>query len=331
MGSSRQDIPEELKMRRFPTHKLPLALATVVLITVALMSLYEFSKQLLFPNISIWQSHIITIIFSSLVAALGAYFAFRKINALYLWIVEELARRKHIEQLMLRTERLAAMGHITATLAHEIKNPLQAIYSNLELALEFPLGPEERIEFLQTCHREVKRLIEVTQNVLSLTQVAEKKYSPLLIAPLVNHTLDLLHHPLKKAGIQVSTELNPGMSPIMGEASQIRQVLLNLILNAIEAMPNGGKLHIGAQASQEMLRLTIINSGPPIPSNHIEHIFEPFFTTKREGFGLGLFISHHIVQQHEGMLSAKNLKERQGVAFTITLPLANVPPKPCED
>jgi len=235
---------------------------------------------------------------------------------------QDITEQKQMEKLMLRAERMAAMGQITGTLAHEIKNPLQAIHSNLELVLDFPLEPDERIESLQVCRREVERLTDITQSVLSLARSDKERYREINLATLVEKTLDLLRLSLNKASVQAIANFEVEWPVIFGDEDQIRQVLLNLVLNAIEAMPNGGVLEIAGQVIATTVWLTLTNDGPPIPEDIIEDIFEPFFSTKPGGAGLGLYISHHIVQQHNGDLSVENLEDGQGVRFTVTLPLA---------
>ncbi|MBN1873872.1 MAG: PAS domain S-box protein [Anaerolineae bacterium] len=234
--------------------------------------------------------------------------------------LQDITERKQMEQMMLRSERLAAMGYITATLAHEIKNPLQAIQSNLELILDFPLEPDEQQESLYVCNNEVQRLIEITQSVLSLAQTRKDKYHEVSIIEQVQRTLDLLHQALKKAEVDVSTELPPHLPCIKGDSDQVGQIFLNLVINSIEAMPNGGNLYIDAYADEGIVNLSFMNNGPPIPAYQLEHIFEPFFTTKPQGVGLGLFISHQIAQQHGGTLTVTNLEDNEGVVFTLTLP-----------
>lgn len=237
---------------------------------------------------------------------------------------QDITERKQMEQQILRTERLAAMGHITATLAHEIKNPLQAIRSNLELVRDFPLELDERVESLNLIYREIERLTEITERILSFSRSGKLEKRPVEIPHRVRHTLDLLQPSLQKNDITVKLQLPPDLPPALGEAEQIDQVLLNLTLNAIEAMRNGGTLKITAQAKSEMVELNLINSGPPIPEKRLPHLFEPFFTTKPKGIGLGLFISHHIIGQHNGTLKAENLPEERGVIFNIELPRADI-------
>ncbi len=236
---------------------------------------------------------------------------------------QDVTEQKKMEQLMLRTERLAAMGHITGTLAHEIKNPLQAIQNNLELLIDFPLEPDERGDALKISHREVERLIEITRRILSFTQPNKATYQEIALRDHVRQTADLVKQSAQKAAVEITIDISADLPPVFGAVEQIDQVLLNLILNAIEAMPDGGLLTITAQEIDGYVSLTLTNTGPPIPPHHLTHIFEPFFTTKPTGAGLGLFISHYIVQQHEGTLSAANLPDDQGVAFELLLPRAD--------
>ncbi len=246
----------------------------------------------------------------------------------YEGILSDISHWKQMERYMMRTERLAAMGYIATMLAHEIKNPLQAIQSNLELMAEYPLSPEERRESLNICGQEVERLVEITQRVLGLARTEHEAYRPFSIIQVVEDTLKLLNEPLRKAEICVTTHLPADLPPALGAPQQIGRVLLNLMINAIEAMPTGGRLEItaslerGLKADQQVLSLTLTDNGPAIPAEYMERIFDPFFTTKPGGTGLGLFVSHNIVQQHGGTLRVENLEGDQGVAFTLTLPLA---------
>lgn len=246
----------------------------------------------------------------------------------YEGILSDISHWKQMERYMMRTERLAAMGYIAAMLAHEIKNPLQAIQSNLELMADYPLSPDERKASLDICCQEVDRLIEITQRVLGLARTEHETYRPFSIAQVVEDTLKLLSEPLRKADVSVATYLPADLPPVLGAPQQIGRVLLNLMINAIEAMPAGGRLEItaglerGLKAGQQVLSLTLTDNGPAIPAEYMERIFDPFFTTKPGGTGLGLFVSHNIVQQHGGTLRVENLEGDRGVSFTLTLPLA---------
>jgi PAS domain S-box-containing protein len=239
---------------------------------------------------------------------------------------EDITKRKRMEQYLLRSERLAAMGYMAATLAHEIKNPLQAIQSHLELVADFDLQPNEREEYLRFCSQEIERLTGITERVLSFARPAPDTFHPTSIAHLMQRAL-AISKPLQHARVHVSTDIPADLPPVLVIPDQIIQVLLNLMINAIEAIQDTGHVHVTARVDQErkdkdMVVLTLTNDGPPIPPEHIEHIFDPFFTTKPGGVGLGLFASHHIVEQHGGMISVENLPDEQGVAFGIALPIA---------
>jgi two-component system, sporulation sensor kinase A len=239
--------------------------------------------------------------------------------------LEDITEQKRAEQYLLRTERLAAMGQVMATLAHEIKNPLQGIQSNLELIRDFPLENDEREEHLQVCLREVDRLVEITRRMLSFSWSGSHTARPVSIPQIWEKTLALFNATLQSTAIQVTTDFPDHLPPILGVPDQINQVLINLVLNAIQAMPHGGIIHIAASVEREMLKLTLVNNGPPIPVDQLEHIFDPFFTTRPDGTGLGLFISHNIITQHRGTLFVENLEDGAGVAFTIILPVAPGP------
>jgi signal transduction histidine kinase len=242
---------------------------------------------------------------------------------LYQAIQHELQERERIEQYIIRTERLAAMGRITATLAHEIKNPLQAIRSHLDLVLDFPLSPDERQSSLHICSQEVDHLTEIIERTLSFVRPGEERQAkPNSLARLLLRAFNLASKSLEHANIQVKNDVGDDLPYVSVHADQITQVLLNLFINSVEAMPIGGTVHIYAEHDQNFVTITFSNDGPPIPEEHIEHIFDPFFTTKPTNTGLGLYVSYLIVEQHGGTIQVHNLCEKQGVCFIIRLPIA---------
>lgn len=211
------------------------------------------------------------------------------------------------------------MGSISATLAHEVKNPLQAIRSNLELVLEFPLEWDEKEDCLEVCQHEVERLMSITQRILSFSRPEKRVIQQFSFSEVWKGALELMKRPLEVAAITVVNEVPDDLPPISGISDQVSQVLVNLLLNAIESMPEGGVIKGTAQVEAAQLAFTMINSGPSIPVEYLDHIFDPFFTTKTEGSGLGLFICHNIIREHGGTIDVANLSEG-GVAFTIRLP-----------
>jgi PAS domain S-box-containing protein len=238
-------------------------------------------------------------------------------------VVRDITQRKLLEQYLVRTERLTAMGKISAELAHEIKNPLQSIQSNVELVLDFALDPNERQEHLSLCYRELQRLIELTNRLLNLANPNKMVYEAVSVSELVQRTLVLIDKSSKNVGVQVKSYVPSDLPLIRVAPDQVVEVLLNLSINAIEAMPMGGQLDITAEVDAGWVKLAVINNGDLIPHEHLESIFEPFFTTKPGGTGLGLSISHQIIQDMGGSLIAENLHEPNRVRFTVTLPASD--------
>ncbi|MDH7488220.1 MAG: PAS domain S-box protein [Anaerolineae bacterium] len=236
-------------------------------------------------------------------------------------LIRDITERKRMEQYMLRTERLAAMGRLAAALAHEINNPLQGIGNSLELVLDFPLGPEERHEYLLAVRREIERLMSLSERVLDFARPPQIERRPTLVPPLVRHALDLAANQLQQRGIVVTLDMPADLPPVMASADHLSQVFLNLIINAIEAMPGGGSLDIAARVCEGQMELAFSDTGSGITPEAMSMIFEPFYTTKEDGTGLGLAISHSIIQQHGGSITARNAPGG-GATFIVSLPLA---------
>jgi PAS domain S-box-containing protein len=239
-------------------------------------------------------------------------------------IVRNVTERKQTEQQLIRTERLSALGRLTAALAHEISNPLQAIQSYLDLMLKhsLELEEEEREEYLNIVRGQVARLNDLTQNVLNFAHVKPSRREQVSVTELVEQVLALVGKRLGLSNIQVTTDWRD-VPPILAAADQLTQVFLNLVINAIEAIGNNGQINIAIYSEEDKVAISFTNTGPPIPSEILPTIFEPFFTTKPEGSGLGLWVSHNLVQQHGGSLSVENLTDDQGVIFTIKLPVSS--------
>ncbi len=234
---------------------------------------------------------------------------------------QEVAERRAMEQYVLRTERLAAMGRLAAALAHEINNPLQSMASSLELVLDFPLEEAERLEYLQAVRREIQRLMDLTSRVLDFARPPQVERRPTSLCAAVRHALALAGKQLQHRRIRVETDLPEGLPLVLASADHLSQVFLNLIINAIDAMPGGGRLRVAARLDGDRAEVTFADSGPGIASDALATIFEPFYSTKERGTGLGLSISHSIIQQHNGTITAGN-DAGGGALFTIRLPLA---------
>jgi signal transduction histidine kinase len=236
-----------------------------------------------------------------------------------LGIIRNITERKKIEQQAIQAERLATLGRLSAALTHEINNPLQSIQTYLDLMLDFTLEPGEDKKFLQIMRQEVRRLNEITQRILNLASPQPTHRRRVFVVDLLREVLLLVNKYLQQHQIQVTLDFQEVL-PILAAPDQLTQVFLNLVINAIEALPEYGQLHLTVYPEQAQVTISFVNNGPIIPPEILPHIFEPFFTTKPQGTGLGLWISHTLIQQHGGTLTVENLEHDSGVAFTINLP-----------
>ena len=225
--------------------------------------------------------------------------------------------------------RVATLGELSGALAHELNQPLTAILSNAQagnrLLARNPVDLEEVREILQDIAKEDRRAGEVIQRLRAMLKKEEAKILPLDLNELVRDMLALAHSDLVTRNIALDTRLEPRLPLLYGDHVQIQQVLLNLILNACEAMSTKrvGERRltvVTARDGDEGLRLSVIDHGTGIPADEMDRIFEPFFTTKEHGLGLGLPICRSIVTAHGGQLWASN-NEDGGATFHLTLPL----------
>ena len=242
--------------------------------------------------------------------------------------LRELERRR-LEQVLFDTEKLAATGRLAASIAHEINNPLEAVQNSLYLlSRSVPEGAPER-SFLDIATRETQRMSRILRQMLGFYRPTTAM-APTDVNALVVEAETLVSKRLRENGVRIEKELLPALPLIRASADQLKQVLLNLFLNATEAMPSGGRLIIATQTgggeldahSPDVVRIDVRDTGTGISEEAIARIFEPFFSTKMEkGTGLGLWVSHGIVQAHGGTLKVRS-RPGQGTTFTITLPIA---------
>jgi signal transduction histidine kinase/FixJ family two-component response regulator len=227
-------------------------------------------------------------------------------------------RVEESQQALVQAEKLAAAGRMTASIAHEINNPLQAVRNCVHLAARPDLPEAERAKYYEMTQNELDRLMGTVQRMLDFYRPTVERH-PEQVAALMEHVLGLLSPQLRERGIRVTSNFSVKIPPVMVVGSQIQQVFINLILNAFDAMPNGGDLTISARALKKMVEITVQDTGPGIPPEMRATIFEPFTSTKQGGTGLGLSVSYGIITAHGGELDyVANAKP--GACFRITLP-----------
>ncbi len=243
-------------------------------------------------------------------------------------------RRAELEAQQRREEvthltRVAILGELSGALAHELNQPLTAILSNAQAAQRLlaktPVDLDEVREILSDIGHDDKRAGDVINRLRALMKKGEAKLQPLDLNDLANEVLELAHSELIERNVAVETRLTPGLPDIRGDRVQLQQVLLNLVMNACEAMADNNVADSGIEVSTARdgngrLRLTVADRGPGIPPDLIDRVFKPFMTTKSQGLGLGLSICHSIVSAHGGRLWVANNADR-GASFFVSLPI----------
>jgi two-component system NtrC family sensor kinase len=227
-----------------------------------------------------------------------------------------------MQEALLQSEKLAAMGRLTSQIAHELNNPIYGIMNTLEL-LKTEIPPEsKRRRILELSLSEIQRLSEMLRNMLSFSKPEEEKRRPIKIDELIEGILLVMEKQMKELNIQVHTSFDPDIPEIMASTNQMRQVMLNLFKNAKEAMPKGGTLFVRASREGNKVLIHIGDTGIGIPEEIRDKIFEAFFTTKQKvkGVGLGLSVCYGIVKDHGGEIKVESEIEK-GTTFIISLPI----------
>jgi two-component system NtrC family sensor kinase len=223
---------------------------------------------------------------------------------------------------LVQAEKLAAMGRLAASIAHEINNPLQAIHNCLHLTLKKRLNEEKKTRYLGMAQEEVERLITIVQRMLEFYRPSREGMAPTNVHTIIENVLALSSKRLQHGKITVTKKLAPNLPTINAVSDQLKQVFLNIVINAIEAMQQGGKLCIETKLSEDgdWLSVAFTDTGLGLSEKEQENIFEPFFTTKVTGTGLGLSVSYGIVERHGGRIEVQS-GLGEGATFTVYLPL----------
>ena len=239
------------------------------------------------------------------------------------FVLRDITEMKRLQADAQRNDRLAALGHLAAGVAHEIRNPLSTIKGvALYIARRMPLGGREE-EAAQRMIDEVERLDRVVSELLDFARPGSFETVQVDLAEIIGRALRLAEADIKAKGIVVVQEVEPGFPSVKISPERLTQALLNLFLNAVQAMDHGGTLRVAARTlPNAMFSITVADTGPGIPPEIQASIFTPYFTTKPSGTGLGLAIVYQIAEGHGGRVSVGNAAG-QGAEFTLTLPVGN--------
>ena len=222
---------------------------------------------------------------------------------------------------MIRADRLATIGELAAGAAHEIRNPLTAIKSSLQY-LESRFQEEKEKKLLAIALQETDRIDEILAALLSFSRPSDIKKEQVNLAVTLEESLALISFQARSAGVEVETKFPAGPVFLNGDKSQVKQLFLNIFLNAIQAMEGGGKLACEVLPLANGKILTrIIDTGEGIPEENMDKIYDPFFTTKKGGTGLGLSICYSVVKSHQGEIEVRS-RVGEGTTVLVTLPAA---------
>ncbi len=223
---------------------------------------------------------------------------------------------------MKRAERLYALGQLSAGLAHEIRNPLASIEGAAAVLLREPASPERRTEFLQIIQKECQRLNRLLTSFLNFARPRAPEFATVRVEQILDSVIALAEHAVRRDHIALRKQISGDLTEFECDSEQLTQVLLNLTINAIQAMPDGGEILLSASRNGANAVIQVQDQGTGISEENLEKIFDPFFTTKESGTGLGLSVAHQIAARQGGVLTAaKNPGE--GMTFSLELPLSS--------
>jgi signal transduction histidine kinase len=235
---------------------------------------------------------------------------------------EALEQLRTTQSQLVQAEKLAALGQLSARVAHEVNNPLGIIKNYLLLAREATVPANNTSEYLQIVTEEVDRIAGIVRQLLDLFRPREDIFTEIDVETVVDETLLLLSHHAQACGIEIEKQLPSELPLIWGSAEQLKQVFLNLLINSCDFMPDGGKILIDGELNERQLVVRVTDWGPGIPPENLTQIWEPFFTTKTggRGTGLGLSVCFGIIKSHRGEITVSNVTGA-GACFAMTLPL----------
>lgn len=244
---------------------------------------------------------------------------------LYEQVQAQLHELRTLHSRMLRVDRLAALGELAAKVTHELNNPLGTIMLYNSLLAEGPVAPEEQQRIAEAVTEQVERARRVVREVLDYSYLRQPEVETIFVHEVVEDALHLVRHAANIAGVRIIERHADRTVPVMADHTQLAQVFMNMMLNAVHAMPKGGTLTIETGLEQEEVFARFIDTGTGILSEHLSQIFEPFFTTKepQQGTGLGLAVARTIVAQHRGKITVESQVDR-GSVFTVWLPLSPI-------
>lgn len=247
---------------------------------------------------------------------------------LYSKLLASLAQVEEQQEALRRAEKMAAIGRLTASIAHEVNNPLQAVRNCLHLATRDELSPEKRRQYLALAEDELQRLMDTVHLMLDFYRPGKRGQEETDLNELIRNVLTLLDNQFQQGRIQVKTDFEEGLPVLRLAPNPMKQVFFNVLINAMEAMPDGGTVGVSTTKSGRDIIVLVEDTGSGVPRETRDRLFEPFVSSKPNGTGLGLSVSYSILNAHGGSIElverGKASQPGSGAVFKITLPGAEV-------
>jgi two-component system sensor histidine kinase HydH len=248
----------------------------------------------------------------------------RELEASYQALQRQTEELLEVSEQLRRSERLAALGELTASIAHEIRNPLGGISGAAEIVGREGVAPEVRAEFSDILRKETARLNQAVQNILTFARGRKSEVRETDLGEVARRVVRLVAHEAQQHSVSIAQEVPPGLR-VETDPLLVEHILLNLVLNAVQAMPNGGAVTLSARNTPPgPVALTVRDTGPGISPENLGKLFQPFFTTKTTGSGLGLAIAKGIVEAHGGSIHIESAVGK-GSTCTVKLPIRQNP------
>ena len=241
-------------------------------------------------------------------------------------IFDDITDRSELESRLVQADKLSSIGLLAAGVAHEVNTPLAVISTYAQMLAKQVSGDDQKSKLLEKIAKQTFRASEIVNSLLNFSRTSSTEFVDIELNRIVRETLSLIDHQLHKAQVNTLVSLDETLPRIKGNAGKLQQVLLNLCLNARDAMPEGGTLAIRSWAADNAVRVEIADTGTGITPENLARIYDPFFTTKapKKGTGLGLSVTYGIVREHGGTIEAESEIGR-GTRFTIEIPLTARP------
>lgn len=237
----------------------------------------------------------------------------------YIRLIQDVTEMKKMEEQIIHSEKLASIGRLAAGIAHEIGNPLTSIFSFVQILREME-DDEFKKESLETIYFHINRISEILKQLSGFSKMPAGEPKECHINEVIETSINLIQYDKKAKNISIIRELSPSLPNVIADGNQLSQVFVNLTLNAIDAMPEGGTLTVRSMSRGNDIIIQFEDTGIGIPHEELPKIFDPFYTTKEKGTGLGLAVSYNIIKKMNGSLTVES-EIGKGTVFTITIPI----------